>query len=433
MKAKILRILFCIAILIGAFLGSRINEKEKRNVLDSTAMQKTEGIENATEAVTAENSATDHTAAENVRPKKEVTQTITENASGLPLKEDTVLLVTVKRTADRILEEYEYDAEGRILRYLDCRYVRDENIEYEYDTDGNLILKTCYELHTDETDSEIMYWIEYLYGIDEAGEVIQTEWEYYKNGSLRSETVYDCEGERLKEITYREDGKLWSVYEYDSSKRQLWLTEYDEEGNIEWKYRSDYDDWGTKILDVEYAADGNISPVRGCACDPDEYIPYWRYENSYDEAGNLIRQIIYDMKDTQTGYMENTYDDDGHLIKTQEYDVEDDTLYYSEYAYDEKGNEVRCFYVNEYGTEKVEYMYEYDSYGHCIKYSAVNYWEDEEGNLTKGDPYVIWERKYDADDRLIKYIDKDGDKYYYTYTEIGDLDDDYPYDKIRVR
>lgn len=409
MKAKILRILFCIVILIGTLLGNGM--KEKRNTLSSPVIQETCETDN----------------------EEMGERTITENASGLPLKEDTVLLVTVKRTAEWILEEYEYDAEGRMLRYLDCRYVGDENIEYEYDTDGNLILKTCYELHNDGTDSELKYWIEYSYGIDEAGEGIQTAWEYDKNGNLRSETVYDGEGERLKEITYREDGELWSIYEYDTSKRQLWLTDYDEEGNTEWQYRTDYDNRGNEILRAEYDAEGKIIPVRGCACEPEEYIPYWRFENSYDESGNLIRQNIYDIDDIQTGHMESTYDDDGHLLRAEEYDAENNLLYYSEYVYDEKGDKVSYFSVNEYGTDKVEYAYEYDSYGHCVKYSAVNYREDEEGNLTKGHPYVIWERKYDADNRLIKYIDKDGEKYYYTYTAIGDLDEDYPYDKIKVR
>ncbi len=429
MKAKILRILFCIAILIGTLLGNDIKEK---NVLFSPTMQETDGTENVSEAVTAEHSATENAAAIDVSAEKGVAQTITENASGLPLKEDTVLLVTVKRTADWILEEYEYDAEGRMLRYLDRRYVRDEDIEYEYDEDGNLILETCYELYMDENDSEIMYWIEYIYGTNEAGEVIRAEWEYYRDGSLHSQTVYDDEGERLKEISYWQDGQISSVYEYDPSKRQLWLTDYDKEGNTERKYRTDYDDRGNEILRVEYDGEGKISPVRDCACDPEEYIPYWRFENSYDESGNLVRQIVYDIDDIQTGHMENTYDD-GRLIRAEEYDAENNLLYYSEYVYDEKGDAVSYFSVNEYGTEKVERAYEYDSYGHCVKYSAVNYWGDDEGNLTKGYPYVIWERKYDADNRLIRYIDQDRDKYYYTYTAIGDLDEDFPYDKIKVR
>ena len=319
-----------------------------------------------------------------------------------------------------------------MLRYLDRRYVRDEDIEYEYDADGNLILETCYELYMDENDSEIMYWIEYIYGTNEAGEVIRAEWEYYRDGSLHSQTVYDDEGERLKEISYWQDGQISSVYEYDPSKRQLWLTDYDKEGNTERKYRTDYDDRGNEILRVEYDGEGKISPVRDCACDPEEYIPYWRFENSYDESGNLVRQIVYDIDDIQTGHMENTYDD-GRLIRAEEYDAENNLLYYSEYVYDEKGDTVSYFSVNEYGTEKVERVYEYDSYGHCVKYSAVNYWGDDEGNLTKGYPYVIWERKYDADNRLIQYIDQDRDKYYYTYMAIGDLDEDFPYDKIKVR
>lgn len=389
----------------GTILGSGIKKQEEENILFSPIMQEIHETEN--------------TAVGKAETEKEIKADIpvTENSFGMPLKEDTVLLVTVKRTADWIWEEY--DDEGHILRYLEPRYGHGKNIEYEYDTEGNIILETCYGLGEEETDPEINYWIEYSYGKDAAGEGIQTKWEYYADGSLHSKTVYDCEGERLQDITYMKDGKLGMIYEYDPSKRQQWLTEYDEEGNVEWQYRTDYDDQGNEILNVEYDAEGNISPVRGCACDPEEYIPYWRYENSYDEAGNLIRQIVYDINDTQTGYREYAYDEDGNIIINAEYDGENEIVYYCEYTYDEKGNLVSSFSSDESGTYEAEYAYEYDMYGHCVK---------KTGGLS-----TVWERKYDADNRLIKYTDGDGDRYYYKYTPIGALDEDYPFDKIKVR
>lgn len=86
--------------------------------------------------------------------------------------------------------------------------------------------KTRYEVHRKKEDPEAVVqnqkeWSDYSYGYDEAGQPVQTEWEYYASGSLRSVCERDSEGERLKETTYRKSGQLWSERVYDASKRQL--------------------------------------------------------------------------------------------------------------------------------------------------------------------------------------------------------------------
>lgn len=408
MKAKIFRIIFCIAVVVGTLLGNGAKEKEEI-ILPSLIIPEMQELETVSDTAAQEN-------------------IVVKNALGLPLRDDTVLFVSCRKNMYP-LEEYEFDSEGRKLRYLPsygCDY-----IEYAYDTDGNLVQEVRYELESNGCDAKIKSWVEYSYEEDEAGEILQMGWEYYQDGTLHYETVHDSEGERQKEITYREDGQLWAVREYDSSKRQYWFTDYDEEGNIERQYRSDFDDKGNEILYVEYDAEGNISPVRGCACDPEEVIPYWRYENIYDESGNLLRQIVYDIDGVQTGYVENAYDENANLVEETEYDAKNAEIYHAECTYDQKGNLVERYSFSEEYQERNKTIYEYDGRGNCIERLVIKYTEDEEGNIVEHSPWPIWQGEYDAENRLIRYIDGDGDRYSYKYKEIGTLEE-YPYDKIEV-
>lgn len=79
--------------------------------------------------------------------------------------------------------------------------------------------------------------------------------------------------------------------------------------------------------------------------------------------------------------------------------------------------------------------YEYDVSGHCVKLWTIycDDEEDEEGDLTVDSGYMIWEKEYDDRGRLIKAIYcQDKEWYNYIYTMVGDADDDYPYDRIKM-
>ncbi|MDE7231504.1 MAG: hypothetical protein K2N37_00285, partial [Lachnospiraceae bacterium] len=132
-----------------------------------------------------------------------------------------------------------------------------------------------------------------------------------------------------------------------------------------------------------------------------------------------------------------TYDDHGNLIKTVEYDGSDTITYYVKKTYDEKDNLVCEYSFDEYDERPIKTGYEYDASGHRVKlwrrYSDYEDEADEVGNLTVDPDYVIWEKEYDDRGRLIKdtYC-QDKEWYNYIYTTVGDSDEDYPYDRIKV-
>lgn len=428
MKEKILRIIFCTVILIGTLLGSGVKEKEEKEISDSTSFREMHETGNALSAVAETIPKAENAAVEECPEVK--------NSFDMPLMENTALLVTVEKCRsdyERIAKEYEYDREGRMLRHLKDDIVEFTDTEYEYNEEGNLLKETRYIV--DEDDLKLKYWVEYSYGKDETGQPIRTEREYYANGSLSEECVYDREERRLRKTSYRESGLLWSEYEYDTSTKQQWYTSYDEEGHAERRHRTDYDDRENTILYAEYDAEGNIIYGRDCACDQEEFYFYWRVENNYDAAGNLVRQTVFDLDGKQTGHTENTYDDHGNLLKTVSYDGSNAITYYVENTYDEKDNLVCEYSFDEYDERLIKTGYEYDASGHCVKrWAAYGDCEvDEEGNLTVDSKYVICEKEYDDRDRLLKYTDcQDKEWYNFIYTVVGDSDEDYPYDRINV-
>lgn len=463
MRAKIFRVLFCISILTGAFLGSIVKEKETSEtwmVITASGVRYETKEDSETEKTETE--AEDFTA----EPIPETEDAVAEdamaeepdegmNSFGLPLLQDTVLLVTLEKhfsntfseNYEKISAEYEYDSQGHMLRYMEDSIGRFSDKEYEYDAAGNLLQETCYTVKRKEDGEllrrqgsivrEIDYLVEYSYGTDESGQTIRTEREYDKNGRLREECVYDSEENWLKRTAYRESGLPYLAFEYDPSGRQYWAADYDDEGHVERQYRREYDEYGSVILYDTCDGEGNpILDDGDCDCGPDIFELYGRrYEYEFDEAGNVIMQTGFDENGNRTGYVENSYDERGNLIGEALYDAENTLREYEEYSYDEKGNLVWEYLYDDY-EEPRKVGYEYDAAGHRTKMWIIYYdYGDVEG---KGNPeedtvYVIWEREYDDRGRLITYTDySDKEWYNCSYRMISGSDEDYPYDRIRI-
>lgn len=366
-----------------------------------------------------------------------------KNAFGLPLMEDTALLVTLKeRGEDHAFAEYEYDDEGRMLRHLGDYIAGYNDREYVYDAEGNCLRESRYYVSRENAAlKSLKSWVDYSYGKDEAGQPVRTEREYYASGSLRSVCERDSEGERLKETTFRESGQLWSEYVYDASRRQLWLTDYDDEERVERRYRTDYDEQGSEIFYAWYDAEGNYDDG-DCDCGPEGF-EFWgrRFEYQYDEAGNLILQTGFDEKGSRTGYIEKGYDEQGNLISEAVYDAKDTQMYYEKNAYDEKDNLIFHYYVyrEEAGYDSdgrgIKEGYAYDEAGRCVR-EWVRYCdegEDEEEIPPEDSVYVRREWEYDEQGRLIRYANHSDERTYdYIYTPVGGSDEDYPYDRINL-
>lgn len=393
MKKRIIGIMLCLSIFTGAATGCGAEEDSS---VSSASFTSVEGSDTKT---------TDTAAPENA---PEVV-----NALGLPLMDGTTLLVTVikHRFTDDYLfikEQYEYDSEGRLLRYIGNQSRGYFDIEYKYGADGNLLRKTCYNV--EKKERELDYWVEYSYVKDDAGELVSwTERKYNVDGSLNRESGYDSEGTLLNEIRYVENMPRYQ-YEYDVSARQLWETLYDGQDNVAERREEKYDDAGNLLLRARYDAEGNLDVFEGYECDTYMVIyPYWTYENTYDDTGNLIRQVMYDYEHNETDISEYTYDENGKLVShffSDEMVTEE-----TEYRYDAVGNRI----------QDLEVVYEYDTDGRPIRTDAV---------LPK------WEWEYDRRNRLVKSTDYSWGNpeywYEYEYETIGVSDDDYPYDKISM-
>lgn len=461
MRAKIFRVLFCIFILTGTFLGSIIKEKEtsetrmiitasgvRYETKDAPETEKAEVEENG-EAEVEEPAAEPILKAENAGAEDTMAEEPDEgmDSLGLPLMEDTALLVTEEKRLSNNYEfisaEYEYDSEGRLLRYLGDSIIDYNDREYEYDADGRCIKESHYKVSVREKTSEsklLKSWVEYSYGTDESGQTIRTQREYDKNGNIQEERVYDSEETLLKRTSYssKKAGQLSWAYEYDPKGGWEQSIDYDDEGRVERRYLTEYDDHGSVIFSGIYDGEGNETDDGDCDCGPDIFSLYGRrYEYQFDEAGNLIMQTAFDENGKQTGHMENSYDERGNLIREALYDAENTLREYEEYSYDEKGNlEWEYSYYDDYEERGVKTGYEYDAAGRCIREGSRYYYDykGEEGETLTEDPlYTIWEREYDDRGRLITYTDySDKEWYNYSYKMICGSDEDYPYDRIRI-
>lgn len=286
----------------------------------------------------------------------EVRDNETFNALGMKLRDDTALLVKMRKyvspTYNYVCEEYEYDRDGRVLRHIKYFSGNKGRWEYEYDSAGNLLKETGYELG----DDVARYWIEYR---DEKGksadELCRIGSRYNGEGDLTSETVYNSEGNQVRTTYYWEDGTVsWVIeYVYDDAGNLIKRVDYDYEGNIvdEWEYT--YDEAGNLLQNIR---NGNITT-----------------ENEYNDAGNMFRSVDYDYEGNIEDEWEYTYDEDGHLLKRIH-------------------------------NGSITMEYEYDS----------------AGNLTKeiADPYTQWKKyEYDSENRIIKITENlpDEGRYEYRY------------------
>ncbi|MCM1253737.1 MAG: hypothetical protein NC321_13030 [Clostridium sp.] len=409
MKAKSTYIILCLCMVLGMFTGC--GEKEPEALPDNENNTALETPDEATIEIMDE-ATTDEAIIEIMDEETPESDSETLNAAGMPLTDNTALLASVKTQSGIVSEQYEYDKEGHMLRYLNT--MRNHIWEYEYDSAGNLIRAT-----------------DWHYGDD--------EWrEAYRRLYTQTEYTYDGAGRLLGRMLreYSDDGNLDRCFVYADSGQQSWEMRYlfDADGNVAEQYRYEYDEMGNKTLSVEYDAEGKLNLFEGYECDTYvSYYPYSRYENTYDDSGNLIKITRFDYESSSgTTYQKFTYDDAGHLIKVE--GVSGDPIvgeYTYEYTYNEKGYLVSSFSMTYSETHGKEY--EYDDNGNCIKELNKYFERDEADNVSEYDSSVAQENQFDERNRLIRaYYGYRDDAYDYTYETIGVADEDYPYDKIEI-
>lgn len=293
-----------------------------------------------------------------------------------------------------VMEEYEYDESGNMIKDFFADDDSSCKSEYEYDESGNLIKRIRYYFD----DDNLREWSVYEY--DEFGNEIKIEF-YDMDGSLKRaseyEYQYDESGSLIKRISYKADGSVGgrTEYEYDGFGNEIketvyssdgsvfyvtwWVLEYDESGNkIKEQENSlsdlcmvrEYDTYGNEVNFTAYNKDGSIAYwakyeyddfgnqtkyIRGNR-DVDRVYDWYGYE--YDESGNLIKAVSYSANGIEDRWheYEYKYDSSGNFIKRDYYSYNDMT---TEFIYDIFGNPIKEVHYQADGSIYMEYQWEY--------------------------------------------------------------------------
>ncbi len=169
---------------------------------------------------------------------------------------------------DRPIKEEELNAQGQVSRYW----------IYEYDASGTLLKKTEYY-----SSGEPFSWIEY----ESSNGCILAEREYYvRDGHLSSETFYEyADGDASEDELC---GESYYDYKYEHDQQSL-------------RYETH--------LVYSRGSDGRIEESYWASIgDNPSYPSYlWPYDKirkkmAYDDDGDLIRELIYDIQDPDAYY-----------------------------------------------------------------------------------------------------------------------------------
>ena len=267
-----------------------------------------------------------------------------------------------------VMEEYEYDESGNMIKDFFADDDSGCKSEYEYDESGNLVKRIRYYFD----DDNLREWSVYEY--DEFGNEIKIEF-YDMDGSLKRsseyEYQYDESGSLIKRISYKADGSVsyvtWWVLEYDESGNKIKeqenslsdlckvreydtygnvvnFTAYNKDGSIAYWAKYEYDDFGNR---TKY--------IRG-GTDVDRVYDWYEYE--YDESGNLIKAVSYSANGIENRWheYEYKYDSSGNFIKRDYYSYNGMT---TESIYDVFGNPIKEVHYEADGSIYMEYQWEY--------------------------------------------------------------------------
>ena len=288
--------------------------------------------------------------------------------------------------------------------------------EYDYDSAGNITKECLFD-----SDGTISYGDEFEYG--DSGDV--TRKTHYGRGWEKSYTYeYDSRGNEIHKINYLEDGSIYEVKcTYNSSDKLIKEIDY-KGGAFYAGYEYEYDSKGRKIclyyligettrdpnkkMEIVYDLDGLHSQRLYTTNDK----TYVTGDEWYDELGREIKSISYELNGSISFTAEDSYDEAGHNTRRITTYADGSKGWYI-YEYNANGDIVR--HASLYEGEAYKYfagysdtVYEYDSYGNCIK--STEY--DKNGNLLgyadlkydhNGNEIRV--ENYDAEGNLVSWVD----------------------------
>lgn len=360
--------------------------------------------------------------------------------------------------------------ETKHTTYLEDGVIK-ENDEWVYDSKGNY----TWHIHQEAGGFCLVHNHHSLRGyeetkeFDELNNVVKSSKrhfdDYNENGTTEyedeevEEYEYDEFNNMTKRIVYNSDGSISWYYEdeYDEFNNMTKRTSYNSDGSISWYYECEYNKFNNLTKEIEYNSKDDMTS---------------QVEIEYDDLNNIVKYKIIGFSDGKMSWYEETdangetikaeryeegilvsksekeYDKAGNLTKDISYELQGSSLivsYAEEYEYDDAGNVVKAVQYNELNAEgKREFTgwieLEYDAAGnltkeiHCNSEGVAYEWSDCEydarGNLVRASVY-------DADGNKVSMseftYDENGDKisetnYYITTGDIYSTTYEYEYD-----
>ncbi len=241
-----------------------------------------------------------------------------------------------------------------------------------------------YEYNEKGLETKITYFDEYgsaikviVYEYDGEGNV--SECRTYDGGDILQNSVLytwtEAAGKKQCEITY---------VTYIEDEKYVTVQEIVDEKNNPLSY-------------TEYKEDGSISTLK---------------QHEYDEAGNLLKEMIITDEETITNQYQYTYDDAGNMVESVRLDAEGEIVSAELFEYDENGNVVTKEVIEYFNGEETNYqklVSEYDENdkllhaelfdkdGMSIASDHIEY--DEKGNET----YVLKGLSGAVEEYIINY------------------------------
>ncbi len=241
-----------------------------------------------------------------------------------------------------------------------------------------------------------------------------------------SEVEYNESGKVTKETHFSEDGGVdsYTLNEYDERGRLVSSVQYDADELLCQQTTQQYDEEGHLVCQGNIYGEG--SP---------EYLTKFVYEN-----GLLMRQDSYDEDEFDFTEKEFTYDNEGQLVKEIDYSDDGEVLYAIENQYNEKGLLSQMVRNEVAAKDRRSYQFAYDERGNKVKDLVYNYNEEliAKAYYTYNDNDQLLEAETEDLDRYQKATytyegahlveealsDKDGNvlsKTTYRYNEQGDI------------
>lgn len=256
---------------------------------------------------------------------------------------------------------------------------------------------------------------EYIYD----GDTVIEEIDYDTNKNITSKTKYTYDnGILIGETTYDSLGNMKSIklFVYDENNNIVNEGYYDESGKIKNSTSYTYDENNLiNKLFLKYDQNTNIESLTDYTYDSNrneiEYMHYTsngEFEHNistYNDEGNKIEKVSYDINEKIESKIEYEYDDKGNEIERISYNSNGSiTKHISEYTYNSKGNltkEINYDYENDTLTNTSSFDHQYDKYNREVL--VIGYKNDEEN--------------YKAE---TIYDDKNKTKSYTSSSKIGD-------------